>query len=131
MYRIGRYLACLSLFATLLLPFEAAATTHEALLQTINHLLRYVEKSKCVFIRNGQEYDSKEAAVHIKMKYDALTFDIKTPEEFIELVASKSSLSDRPYLVRCVDHSPTPSANWLTKELSKYRMALRDKAFIK
>ena len=131
MYRIGRYLVCLSLFATLLLPFEAAATTHEALLQTINHLLQYVEESNCVFIRNDKEYDSKEAVEHLKAKYDAFIFDIKTPEEFIELIASKSILSDRPYFVRCVDHSLTPSADWLTKELSKYRMALHDKAFIK
>lgn len=131
MYRIGRYLVCLSLFVTLLLPFEAAATTHEALLKTINHLLQYVEESNCVFIRNGKEYDSKEAVEHLKGKYAGSMFNIKTPEEFIELIASKSTLSDRPYFVRCADHSLTTSADWLTKKLSNYRMALHGNAFIK
>lgn len=121
MYRIGRFLAGLSLVVALLLPLEAAAATPEALQQTINHLLQYVERSKCVFIRNGKEYDSKEAAEHIKAKYDAFVSNIKTPEEFIERIASQSMLNDRPYFVRCGDHSLTPSADWLTKELSNYR----------
>ncbi len=131
MYRIGRHLVVVGLFVTLLLPFEAAATTLEALPQTINHLLQYIEGSKCVFIRNGKEYDSQEAAKHIKTKYDAYMFNIRTPEEFIELIASKSILSDRPYLVRCGDRALIPSADWLTKELSSYRMVLRGNALRK
>jgi hypothetical protein len=129
-YRIEHVVyACL--FATLLLPSADAASPDDALLGTINHLSTYVEESNCVFIRNGKEYTSKEAAKHIKTKYDSLMFDIKTPEEFIELAASKSMLSGQPYFVRCVDHSPIPSADWLRKELSNYRKTLNDNAFTK
>ena len=131
MYRILKHLIYVCIFAMLLLPSADAASTDDALLRTINHLLTYVEESNCVFIRNGKEYNSKEAAKHIKTKNDTLMFDTKTPEEFIELAASKSMLSGQPYFVRCVDHSPVPSADWLSKELSNYRMTLHDNAFPK
>ena len=131
MVRIRKPLVSLGLLGTLLLPAEGLPTTDDALLHTISHLLKFVEESNCVFIRNGKEYTSKEAAQHIKTKNDALMFDTKTPEEFIERAASKSMLSGQPYFVRCVDHSPVPSADWLSKELSNYRMALHDGVFIK
>jgi len=130
MYRI-EHPVYVCLLATLLLPSAVAASTDDTLLRTINHLLTYVEESNCVFIRNGKEYNSKEAAKHIKTKNDTLMFDTKTPEEFIERAASKSMLSGQPYFVRCVDHSPVPSADWLSKELSNYRMTLHDNAFPK
>ncbi len=131
MYIILKYLIYICIFAMLLLPSADAASTDDALLRTINHLLTYVEESNCVFIRNGKEYNSKEAAKHIKTKNDALMFDTVTPEEFIERAASKSMLSGQPYFVRCVDHSPVPSADWLSKELSNYRMTLHDSLLIK
>jgi hypothetical protein len=131
MYQIGKHFIYVSLFATLLLLSEAASTTDNALLHTINHLLNYVDESNCVFIRNGKEYNSKEAAKHMKMKCDSFKDEIKTPEEFIELTASKSLVSGQPYLVRCADHSPIPSADWLAKELSNYRRTLHGNTFTK
>ena len=129
LYRIREHLVYVCLFATLFLP--SAASTDDALLPTINHLLTYVEESNCVFIRNGKEYNSKDAAKHIKRKYDSLMFDIKTPEEFIERAASKSMLSGQLYWVQCADHSPIPSADWLMGELFNYRKTLHDKVFPK
>jgi hypothetical protein len=128
---IREYLVYVCFFATLVLPSAEAALTDDALLRTINHLLTYVEESNCVFIRNGKEYNSKEAAKHIKTKYDSLMFDIKTPEEFIERAASKSMLSGQLYWVQCAEHSPIPSADWLTGELFTYRKTAHDNAFIK
>jgi hypothetical protein len=130
-YRIRKYLVYLSLLGMLLVPSAVASPVDNAYLQTINHLLTYVEESNCVFIRNGKEYTSIEAAKHIKTKYDSLMFDIKTPEEFIELAASKSMLSGQLYWVQCADHSPMPSADWLTKELFNYRKPVPDKTFTK
>ena len=118
-------------FATLFLPSIALAATDEMLVRDINHLLAYVERSDCIFIRNGKGHSSKEAAKHLKTKYEYFMFNIKTPEEFIEKAASKSILGGQPYWVRCVDHSPIPSAEWLTQELTKYRNAMHDNAFAK
>jgi Family of unknown function (DUF5329) len=115
----------------LLVSSAVASPADDAYQQSIDHLLRYVEQSGCVFIRNDKEYNSEEAAKHIKTKYESLLFDIKTPEEFIALAASKSMLSGQPYWVRCADHHPTPSADWLTKELVNYRKSVPDKTFTK
>ncbi len=121
-----KQIVCVCLFATLLLPSADAAPTDDTLRRTIDHLLTYVEESNCVFIRNGKEYNSKEAAKHLKTKYDSFVFGIKTPEEFIERAASKSMLSGQIYWVQCADHSRIPSADWLRQELSNYRMMLQD-----
>jgi hypothetical protein len=121
----------MALFATLLLPCADATSSDDTLLGTINYLLTYVEESNCVFIRNGKEYNSKEAAKHIKTKYDSLMFDIKTPEEFIERAATKSMLSGQLYWVQCTEHSPIPSADWLMGDLFSYRKILPNNAFTK
>jgi len=120
----------LSVFATIFLPFISAAATDDMVVRAIQHLLAYVEASDCIFIRNGQEHNSHEAAKHLKAKYDYFMFNIKTPEEFIEKAASKSMM-DGPYWVRCADHSPISSAEWLTQELANYRNTIHDNAFAK
>jgi len=122
---------CLSAFATLFLPSIASSAADDMLVRTIHHLLAYVEASNCVFIRNGKEHDSKEAAKHIRTKYDSFMISIKTPEEFIEKAASKSIISSQLYWVQCADHSPIPTAEWLTQELSNYRKAYPDSTFAK
>lgn len=93
--------------------------------KTINYLLRYVEESQCTFIRNDEEHSSKFAAEHIRNKYDYFRDRINTPEEFIKLCATKSTISGERYLVRCGRNRQIPSAEWLTEELNKYRS--RDK----
>lgn len=124
MLRLPKHLAYVILFAALWLPSDGRAAMNDSLI-TINHLLKYVEESKCVFIRNNKEYDAHEAAQHIKSKNESILADIKTPEDFIEQAASKSMLSGQPYWVRCADHAPTLSAEWLIKELANYRKTLR------
>jgi hypothetical protein len=89
--------------------------------KTINHLLEVVEESHCTFIRNDEEHDSKYAAQHIKKKYDYFKDKIDTPEEFIELCATKSLMSGRPYVVRCEGDRKTPTADWLKTALDDYR----------
>ena len=118
-------------FSALFLPSISLAATDDVLVRTVNHLLAYVEGSNCVFIRNGKEHTSKEAANHLKNKYDYFMFNITTPEEFIDKAASKSIVAGQPYWVRCAGHSPIPSAEWLNQELTKYRKAMRDSAFAK
>jgi len=74
-----------------------AAATRDDLNETIGHLLDYVANSDCAFLRNGSSYNSKEAAAHIKVKYDYFQKEIKTAEDFIRLAASKSEFSGRPW----------------------------------
>ena len=89
--------------------------------KTISHLLKLVEESNCTFIRNDEEHDAQNAAQHIKKKYDYFKDKIDTPEEFIELCATKSLMSGRPYMVRCEGDRKTPTADWLKAALDDYR----------
>ena len=84
-------------------------------------MLKYVEESGCLFIRNDKEYDSKYSAEHIRKKYVYFKDRINTPEEFIELCATRSRMSGRPYLVRCGETKTIPTGDWLTVELNNFR----------
>lgn len=86
----------------------------------IQHLKDFIGSSECIFIRNGVEYHSADALKHIIRKYDATRRWIKSTEDFIRLAATKSSLSGKPYKVRC-GGSEMPCADWLYDELSRYR----------
>jgi hypothetical protein len=97
-------------------PLESQADTE----LEIKHIIEYIESSKCTFIRNGKEYNTKEALEHILNKYEYTKRWIKSAEDFIEYTASKSSMSGRPYTVRC-DGGEFLSAEWLLKELERFR----------
>ncbi len=93
----------------------------ESLDESIKYLLDYVAKSDATFVRNGQTHKPQEAADHIKAKYDHFKKEIKTPEDFIRLCASKSLQSGKPYLVRTKDGKETHLDAWLTDALKKHR----------
>jgi hypothetical protein len=93
----------------------------ESLDDSIKFLLDYVAKSDATFIRNGQTHTPPEAANHIKAKYEHFRNEIKTPEDFIRLSASKSLLTGQPYLVRTHDGKEMPLSVWLTDALKKHR----------
>jgi hypothetical protein len=92
----------------------------------INYLLSYIENSGCDFYRNGTWYDSKKARTHLHDKYDVLVAGnrINTAEDFIEKTASESSLSGRPYEVRCGAGDVVPSNRWLRDALARYRLSM-------
>ena len=93
----------------------------ESLDDSIKFLLDYVAKSDVTFIRNGQKHTPQEAANHIKAKYEHFKSEIKTPEDFIRLSASKSLLTGQPYLVRTADGKEMHLDAWLTETLKKHR----------
>jgi hypothetical protein len=111
-----------SLLAIILLSaFTGKIVAGDSLEQTINYLLDYVGKSDATFIRNGQKHTPEEAANHIKAKYEHFKNEIKTPEDFIRLAASKSLLTGEPYLVRAPDGKEMRLDIWLTDALKEYR----------
>lgn len=109
--------AGLVLMAALVSP---PALAH-SMTEEIDHLLGFIEASPCAFIRNDKAYAGKDAAAHIKDKYDYYRDDIHSAEDFIRLAASKSAASGRPYLVRC-DAAIIPAADWLNQELATFRL---------
>jgi hypothetical protein len=86
-----------------------------------SHLLNFVKDTPCKIIRNGKAYDGNSAVTHIQKKYDYFKDDIETSEQFIELSASKSTLSGKYYTVVCGDDQPVRTKDWLLEELRNYR----------
>lgn len=118
--------------ALLLLPLlihgAASATADKAVVKReVEHLLDTLVVSKCQFNRNGDWYDGADAKSHLIKKYDYFLIrgEISSAESFIELAASKSSMSGRAYLVKCGDSKPMESGPWLKQELARYRMRLK------
>jgi hypothetical protein len=110
------HIAFLLIAATVLVHMESQADTDTE----IKHIIEYIENSNCTFIRNGKEYNTKEALVHIQNKYKYTKRWIKSAEDFIKYTVTKSSMSGRPYKVRC-DGLKILSAEWLSEELKRFR----------
>ena len=87
----------------------------------IDHLLEAVSKSDSRFIRNGKEYSSAEGAGHLKYKLGQAGNRVKTAEDFIKGICTKSYLSGKPYLMKNKDGTTTEVGPWLTKVLEEYR----------
>jgi hypothetical protein len=95
---------------------------HQLNLNTsVEYLLSYIRSSNLTFVRNGNTFSSDIAAEHIKHKYEYNKKDIHSAEDFIELAATKSSLTGEPYLVNIGDGTSKPVADWLAEELARYR----------
>lgn len=88
-------------------------------------LLGYLERSGCVLYRNGRWHSASDARAHLEKKYRYLLDKglVDTTEDFIARAATASSMSGKPYQVKCDGREPVPSAEWLTTELQRLRRA--------
>jgi hypothetical protein len=88
-------------------------------------LLDKLKTSSCEFNRNGDWHSAADAKTHLERKLSYLEDKklVKTAEQFIDLGASRSSMSGKPYLVRCGGAAPVESKTWLTRELASVRAA--------
>lgn len=111
----------------LLLPqVTVAQIPSPAVKREIASLFTVLEQSGCTFNRNGYWYGARKAANHLRRKYHYLLNKklVTTTESFIDLAASKSSFSGKPYLVRCGGNAPVESNVWFTAELIRLRRAV-------
>jgi len=84
----------------------------------IDSLIAHVESLNDVtFIRNGSEYSAKDAAKFLRAKWHSEKKEVNTPADFIEKVATRSSTTGKPYLIRSKDGKETPCADYLRKLL--------------
>jgi hypothetical protein len=109
-----------------LIPLTGFPGSDETRDREITYLLNAVATSDCTFFRNDVPYSSSEAAVHIGKKYDYLRDKIGSAEEFIELCASQSSMSGKPYMIKCGDSDAVPSRAWLKNRLDDFRRKRMD-----
>jgi hypothetical protein len=113
----------LQISLALLLGFMASSVMAKAPLsetQKIESLITSIETLKgAVFIRNGSEYSSEQAAHHLRMKWDKAGSSVKTAQDFIEKCASKSSMSGEKYQIRFANGKTEYSQDYFNEELRK------------
>lgn len=92
----------------------------------IEFLISAVENLKGTqFIRNGTEYNGKEAAEHLRMKLQKAGDRVRTADDFIRLCASKSLLSGKPYLIRSSDGKTIKSEEFFREKLKEYNATVK------
>ena len=113
----------LALFSGTLHAVELSPTTQAE----VAHLFEYLASSNCQLYRNGSWHEPREAVDHLEMKYRYLMKKrlVPTAEAFIERAATESSVSGKPYLVKCGDAKPVASATWFRDELARYRSTVK------
>ncbi len=116
-YARHRILGCL-LLAFALMPVVSLADTMD---EEIDYLISSVGRSGCTFIRNGKRYSGRDARAHLRSKRRRNAHLIDSTEEFIEKIASESSTSGKPYLIRCGRQQQETANAWFTALLEKHR----------
>ncbi len=93
----------------------------------IDALMVKLQESRCEFSRNGLWYTAAEAKSHLlrKLEYLEGRGEVQSTEQFIDLAASKSSLSGQPYRVKCGAAESLESGAWLYGELKRVRAPAR------
>ena len=101
-------------------PAPGAKPTTPA--EEIEQLLQRVANARgVVFIRNGSEHTAADAAAHLRRKLGAVKGRIKTPEQFIDKLATRSSMTGKAYRVRLPDGREVESAAWFNTLLRELR----------
>lgn len=84
--------------------------------QKIESAIVRIETSGLTFIRNGEEHSAADAAAHLRTKLKSAGDKIQTFDGFVEGIASKSSMSGKPYLVKQADGTTVELAKWLRSD---------------
>jgi len=94
--------------------------------QTITALLEAISKSQnLTFIRNDKEYPTYAARQLMEGKLKKAGNPVKTAENFIEQVGTRSSTTGRVYLIKFADGRTTESAFWLRARLKEIEQGAR------
>jgi hypothetical protein len=123
--RVRRAIPTILLCVTLLTAGASswAVAPSTAARSEIGQLLAFVAKSGCQFNRNGTWSPAPEASAHLaeKERYLAERGRIASAEDFIAKAATKSSMTGKPYTVRCGSEPAIASDEWLMAELRRFR----------
>ncbi len=103
--------------ACALLLLSAAFSQTPTEREKIRLLLNALEKSNFTFIRNGTEYPSRKAREHLERKLSAAGNRIVTARQFIKYIASGSSTTGTPYLVKLPNGRTIETSVWLHERL--------------
>ncbi len=86
--------------------------------EKIEQLIVSIEQLKnAKFLRNGSLYDATTAAKHLRMKWNKAGSKIKSAQEFIDQIASKSSITGNEYKIVFADGKEILAGTFLNEKL--------------
>jgi hypothetical protein len=94
---------------------EREQRTIEALIESLAQL------ADATFLRNGKSYPASSAARFLREKWDSRRSEVRSAEDFIDRVASSSSTTGKPYLIRFANGQEVSSAEYLRAKLAELR----------
>ena len=104
------------------LPLATQAEPPPAEQARINRLIDAVATHKELrFIRNGTDYSAEDAAEFMRKKLDNAYYgrNVKTVNDFIEQIATRSSTSGELYMVKLSDGRTISCSEFLRLELAR------------
>ncbi len=112
---------CLTAFLAFAFFAAAVSGRDDVANREIEAVLGAIARSDAQFVRNGSAYPAPEAIAHLRMKLNYAGERVKTAEDFIEGIASKSSMSGKPYLIKKPNGESEPAGPWMLRVLAAYR----------
>lgn len=117
---LGKFKILLLLLLLSAPSFLLAQTLPVTEMQKIEALIKQVGDLKdAKFVRNGSPYAPWTAVLFLRGKWNANASNIKTARDFIDKVATMSSTSGEPYLIRFDNGKEMHSRDFLLAELKK------------
>lgn len=111
------YVLWLMMIMGLMLPLAAQDFTEA---DKINLLIQTVENSRNTFIRGGTEYTARDAASHMRMKWNrAGKSRIQSARDFIKHIASASYLLGSPYYIKFPNGRKVKSRDYMLARLAE------------
>lgn len=107
------------LFTAILLPIGSVVSAASQEVE-IAYLLDAVDSSDCRFVRNDITYSNWEFLGHLRSKMNLNQELIGSAEEFIEKIATRSAVSEIPYVAIC-DGQLKITQDWFLDLLANYR----------
>lgn len=104
----------------LLWAADASVTPVEQEIEAL--LTRGAARQDVQFVRNGQAYDAATAGKFLRSKWDRQKADSKAVGDFIDRIATKSSTTGQPYLIRFKDGQTVECRVFLLRLLAQSTM---------
>lgn len=122
MIRETKWVAVTVVFCFILSGSALADDDDDAVMNAeIDYLMESVANSGCIFIRNGKEHEAVDAVDHLAMKRKRGKRYYDDTDTFVERIASSSSWSGDPYLIRCGDEEEREIEGWYLEKLEEFR----------
>lgn len=109
----NRFSSALVLFLGIFVTTQALALSPEEKARTESLLTELGKQQNLTFTRNGTEHNAADAESHLRLKLRKTEKRLNTTEQFIDNVASKSSITGEIYQVKDTQGNVLPANQYL------------------